>query len=55
MSLFFRKAEKKVLLLMAGPLRPNPPSSLMAVEILELWKKKVPKKFQKDFFFCGFP
>ena len=30
--------KQKVLLLMAGPLRPNPPSSL------ERWKKKVPKK-----------
>ena len=33
---------------MAGPLRPNPPtpnpSSLMAVETLECWTKKVPKK-----------
>ena len=28
---------------MAGP-NPPPPSSLMAVEILEPWKKKVPKK-----------
>ena len=35
------KSQKKVLLLMARPLRPNPPppSSLMAVEILERWKK----------------
>ena len=33
-------SRKKVLFLMAGPLRPNPPSlsSLMAVEILERWK-----------------
>ena len=31
---------------MAGPLRPNPlpTSSLMAVEILECWEKKVTKK-----------
>ena len=38
--------KKKVLLLMAGPLKPNPPppSSLMAVEILEHGEKKVPKK-----------
>ena len=38
--------QKNVLLLMVGPLRPNspPPSSLMAVENLELCKKKVPKK-----------
>ena len=30
---------------MAGPLRPNPPppSSLMAVEILERWKKRLKK------------
>ena len=36
----FREAAKKNLLLMAGPLRPNPPlsSSLMAVVILERWK-----------------
>ena len=36
------KPQKKVLLLMAGPLRPNPPppSSLMAVEILERWKTR---------------
>ena len=37
----FREAAKKNLLLMARPLRPNPPpsSSLMAVEILERWKR----------------
>ena len=39
-----REAAKKYknILFMAGPLRPNlpPPSSLMAVEILERWKKK---------------
>ena len=28
------KPQNKVLLLMAGPLRPNPPSSLMAVEVI---------------------
>ena len=37
---------KKVLLLMAGPLRPNspPPSSLMAVGKMERWKKSLQKK-----------
>ena len=42
-TVLVREAAKKDLLLMAGPLRhnPPPPSSLMAVEILE---KKVPKK-----------
>ena len=37
---------KKVLVLMAGPLRPNPPtpSNLMAVEILEHWEKRLQKK-----------
>ena len=36
-KLVLGKQQKKVLLLMAGPLRPNPPppSSLMAVETLE--------------------
>ena len=37
---------------MSGPLRPTPPpppSGLMAVEILERWKKK-----EKNFF-CGLP
>ena len=33
--------KKKVLFFMAGPLRPNPPSSLMAFGTLN---KKVPKK-----------
>ena len=35
------KLQKKIILLMAGPLRPNPPppSSLMAVEIFERLKK----------------
>ena len=39
-------AKKLVLLLMAGPLRPNlpPPSSLMAVGNLERWKKRLQKK-----------
>ena len=40
---------------MAGPLMPNHPpphpSSLMAVEILELWKKR----FQKSSFFLNGP
>ena len=38
---------KRVLLLMAWPLRPNPPppSSLMVVEILDRWKKRLQKKF----------
>ena len=42
MGILREAAKKKVLLLMAGPLRPNlpPPSSLMAVEILERWKKR---------------
>ena len=46
-------AIKQVLLLMTGPLRPNPhpPSSLMAVEILERWKKK----FQESSFFLNGP
>ena len=48
MLLMLREAAKKVLFLMAGPLRPNPPppppSSLMAVGTLERWKKEVPKK-----------
>ena len=36
-----REGAKKVLFLMAGPFRPNPPTplELMAVEILERWKK----------------
>jgi len=44
-----REAAKKVLPLMAGPLRPNPPppSGLMADGTLERWKKW----FQKKFFF----
>ena len=45
---FVREAAKikKNLLLMTGSLRPNPPppSSVMAAETLERWKKKVPKK-----------
>ena len=44
-----KAAKKKVLLLMAGPLRPNPPSSLMAVGMLERWKKR----FQKQLFLNG--
>ena len=41
--MFIREAVKKVLVLMAGPLRPNPPpSSRLNVGTLE---KKVPKKF----------
>ena len=38
---------------MAGPLRPKPlpPSSLMAVKIMERWEKK----FQKKFFFPSWP
>ena len=39
-----REAAKKVVLLMAGPLRPNPPftpSTLMAVGNLELLQKKL--------------
>ena len=37
----YEGSRKKVLFLMAGSLRPNPPtpSSLMAVKILERWKK----------------
>ena len=48
-SVSIREAAKKVLLLMDGPLRPNPPphSSLMAVGTLERWKKR----FQKINFF----
>ena len=48
-----REAAKKVIFLMAGPLRPNPPppSSLMAVEILERWKKRL----KKSFFFLNGP
>ena len=46
---FFSKGsrKKKVILVMAGPLRSNPPppSSLMAVETLERWKKRFKKKF----------
>ena len=40
-----REAAKKVLLLMARPLRPNPPppSSIMAIEILERWEKRLKK------------
>ena len=40
-----RKKKKKVLLLMAGPLRPNSPSPPRAWWPLELWNagKKVPK------------
>ena len=40
--------KKKVLLLMAGPLKPTPPpSSIMAVGTLECWKKR----FQTSSFF----
>ena len=44
--MWFREAQKKVLLLMARPLRPNPPP----LELDGRWnvivgKKKVPKKF----------
>ena len=44
------KPQKKVLLLMARPLRPNPPppSSIMAVGTLELW-------FQNELFFPYWP
>ena len=54
------KLQKKVLLL-AGPLRPNPlpPSSLMAVEILERWKKVffslMARPLREELFFCCFP
>ena len=48
---------------MAGPLRPYPPppSSLMAVEILERWKKRfqnlslMARPLREELFFCGFP
>ena len=46
------KGQKRVLLLMAGPLRPNLSlSSLMAAEIFEHWKKG----FQKSHFFLNGP
>ena len=48
------EAAKNVLLLLAGPLRPNPPpSSLMAFGTSERWKKKVKKKFFFPFFLNG--
>ena len=42
-----REAAKKVLLLMAEPLRPNPPppSSLMAVGKMERWEKRLKKSY----------
>ena len=46
---FCKESRKKILLLMAGTLRPNPPPpfELNGVKVLERWKKK----FQKKFFF----
>ena len=47
-----KKKKKKNLLSMVGQLRPNPPpSSSMAVEILERLKKR----FQKSIFFLNGP